>query len=240
MVRYLGPFQTVCNDWNYWWTYLSEHISEADELRLRAAGADQPESGAANNVGQQGAAAPVNGGGIRLAADRWQRVPPLPVLRRSGRQAGQRRLRDRPARLRQEAQLLDPRIATSRSTPTRPAIRARPSRVAHASRTARHSVATRSAVPSCQRSRAIHETAQAPFASRNQHLQGRPDRDRPDRRLLVCRLHQVRQPVRTPVHDSRDLLERQRVAIRLAGADRRGRRGQGDRCLAGARLPLGL
>ena len=27
MVRYLGPFQTVCNDWNYWWTYLSEHIS---------------------------------------------------------------------------------------------------------------------------------------------------------------------------------------------------------------------
>ncbi len=27
MVRYLGPFQTVCNDWNYWWTYLAEHIS---------------------------------------------------------------------------------------------------------------------------------------------------------------------------------------------------------------------
>ena len=29
MVRYLGPFQTVCDDWNYWWTYLSEHLSEA-------------------------------------------------------------------------------------------------------------------------------------------------------------------------------------------------------------------
>ena len=29
MVRYLGPYQTVCNDWNYWWTYLSEHVSEA-------------------------------------------------------------------------------------------------------------------------------------------------------------------------------------------------------------------
>ncbi len=28
MVRYLGPYVTVCNDWNYWWTYLSEHISE--------------------------------------------------------------------------------------------------------------------------------------------------------------------------------------------------------------------
>ena len=28
MVRYLGPYQTVCDDWNYWWTYLSEHISE--------------------------------------------------------------------------------------------------------------------------------------------------------------------------------------------------------------------
>ena len=42
MVRYLGPYQTVCNDWNYFWTYLSEHISEATQLRLRPARADQP------------------------------------------------------------------------------------------------------------------------------------------------------------------------------------------------------
>jgi phospholipid/cholesterol/gamma-HCH transport system substrate-binding protein len=64
MVRYLGPFQTVCDDWNYWWTYLSEHISEqtafgfAQRALLNSANA-QP-----NSVNSQGATAPVNGGGV--------------------------------------------------------------------------------------------------------------------------------------------------------------------------------
>jgi ABC-type transporter Mla subunit MlaD len=64
MVKYLGPYQTVCNDWNYWWTYLSEHLSEqtsfgfAQRALLNVANPFQP-----NSVGQQGAIAPVNGGG---------------------------------------------------------------------------------------------------------------------------------------------------------------------------------
>ena len=41
MIRYLGPYVTVCDDWNYWWTYLSEHLSETEHVRLRAAGAAQ-------------------------------------------------------------------------------------------------------------------------------------------------------------------------------------------------------
>src|SRR2546430_1765970 len=63
MVRYLGPYQTVCDDWNYWWTYLSEHISEetsfgfAQRALLNQTSPVQP-----NNVGTQGATAPVNGG----------------------------------------------------------------------------------------------------------------------------------------------------------------------------------
>ena len=63
MVRYLGPYQTVCDYWNYWWTYLSEHISEqtafgfAQRALLNQANSAQP-----NNVGSQGATAPVNGG----------------------------------------------------------------------------------------------------------------------------------------------------------------------------------
>ncbi|MBV9196291.1 MAG: MCE family protein [Solirubrobacterales bacterium] len=62
IVRYLGPFQTVCNDWNYWWTYLAEHISGqtrygfAQRVLLNFAHADQP-----NNVGQAGATEPANG-----------------------------------------------------------------------------------------------------------------------------------------------------------------------------------
>ena len=64
MVRYLGPYQTVCNDWNYFWTYLSEHISEstsfgfAQRVLLNQGDPLQP-----NNVGQQGATQPANGGG---------------------------------------------------------------------------------------------------------------------------------------------------------------------------------
>jgi virulence factor Mce-like protein len=65
MVRYLGPYQTVCDDWNYWWTYLSEHLSEettfgfAQRALLNQTNPLQP-----NNVGTQGATAPVNGGGF--------------------------------------------------------------------------------------------------------------------------------------------------------------------------------
>jgi phospholipid/cholesterol/gamma-HCH transport system substrate-binding protein len=64
MVKYLGPFQTVCNDWNYFWTYLSEHISEqtsfglAQRVLINLGNPAQP-----NNIGQQGAVAPVDGGG---------------------------------------------------------------------------------------------------------------------------------------------------------------------------------
>jgi virulence factor Mce-like protein len=64
MVRYLGPFQTVCDDWNYFWTYISDTFSEqtsfgfAQRALLNTANATQT-----NNVGQQGATAPANGGG---------------------------------------------------------------------------------------------------------------------------------------------------------------------------------
>jgi len=64
IVKYLGPFQTVCDDWNYFWTYLSEHISEetnfgfAQRVLLNQTNTSQP-----NNVGQQGASAPADGGG---------------------------------------------------------------------------------------------------------------------------------------------------------------------------------
>src|SRR6185503_17803898 len=28
----VGPYQTVCNYWNYWFTYLPEHITEEDQV----------------------------------------------------------------------------------------------------------------------------------------------------------------------------------------------------------------
>ena len=63
MVRYLGPFQTVCDDWNYWWTYLSEHISEATAFGFaQRALLMQSNPAQSNNVSDQGATAPVDGG----------------------------------------------------------------------------------------------------------------------------------------------------------------------------------
>jgi hypothetical protein len=62
MLRYLGPYQTVCDDWNYWFTYLPEHQSDqtafgfTQRVLLMFADGNQPD-----NVGAQGAIHPANG-----------------------------------------------------------------------------------------------------------------------------------------------------------------------------------
>jgi virulence factor Mce-like protein len=64
MVKYLGPYQTVCDDWNYFWTYLSDLVSEQTRFgTAQRALINVANSAQTNNVGQQGAVAPVNGGG---------------------------------------------------------------------------------------------------------------------------------------------------------------------------------
>jgi hypothetical protein len=63
MVRYLGPYQTVCNDWNYWWTYIADHFSEATAFGYaQRVLLNQTNPFQSNNLSQQGATAPVNGG----------------------------------------------------------------------------------------------------------------------------------------------------------------------------------
>jgi virulence factor Mce-like protein len=62
MVRYLGPYQTVCDYWNYWWTFLSEHISEATSFGFaQRALLNQTDPLQPNNVATQGATEPVDG-----------------------------------------------------------------------------------------------------------------------------------------------------------------------------------
>jgi virulence factor Mce-like protein len=64
VLRYLGPYQTVCDYFNYFWTYLADNVSErtgygtAQRILSKFANPLQP-----NNLGGAGAAAPVNGGG---------------------------------------------------------------------------------------------------------------------------------------------------------------------------------
>jgi hypothetical protein len=62
MVKYLGPYQTVCDDWNYAWTYLSDTVSEpttfgtSQRALLMTANPSQP-----NNPSTEPASGPQNG-----------------------------------------------------------------------------------------------------------------------------------------------------------------------------------
>jgi hypothetical protein len=63
VIKYLGPFVTVCNDWNYWWTNLSGDLDEATDFGFaQRALLNETNPAQTNNVGTQGATAPVNGG----------------------------------------------------------------------------------------------------------------------------------------------------------------------------------
>jgi hypothetical protein len=64
MLRYLGPYVTVCNDWNYWWTNLAGDLDEETSFGYaQRALVNFANSGQPNNVGSIGATEPVNGGG---------------------------------------------------------------------------------------------------------------------------------------------------------------------------------
>ncbi len=67
VVRFLGPYQTVCNDWNYAWTDLADVVSEpnsfgtAQRALFMSANPTQP-----NNPATEPATAPANGGGLNV------------------------------------------------------------------------------------------------------------------------------------------------------------------------------
>jgi ABC-type transporter Mla subunit MlaD len=61
-LRYLGPYQTVCDNFNYFWNYLQDNVSvqnsfgTAQRILVKTANPFQ-----ANSIGNPGAAVPVNG-----------------------------------------------------------------------------------------------------------------------------------------------------------------------------------
>jgi hypothetical protein len=60
-LRYLGPYVTVCNFWNYFWTFVAEQFSESDPTgniqRALLQGANHQD----NNVAKSDATLPANG-----------------------------------------------------------------------------------------------------------------------------------------------------------------------------------
>jgi virulence factor Mce-like protein len=63
LVRFLGPYQTVCNGWNYFWTYLGEHISETDPTGTAQRALNGGVAPQRNGYGSIGATEPVMGEG---------------------------------------------------------------------------------------------------------------------------------------------------------------------------------
>jgi virulence factor Mce-like protein len=61
LVRFLGPYQTVCNYWNYMWAFLGEHLSEADPTGTAQRANNNSVAKQRNGLGDIGATEPVNG-----------------------------------------------------------------------------------------------------------------------------------------------------------------------------------
>jgi ABC-type transporter Mla subunit MlaD len=60
-LKFYGPFQTVCNYWNYWWTFLGEHLSAESGQGLSQRSESKSAAPQTNNQGSMGAYDPVNG-----------------------------------------------------------------------------------------------------------------------------------------------------------------------------------
>ncbi len=61
MVRYLGPFVTVCNDWNYFWAELADLVSEQTSFGMAQRALIMFANHQATSVGTQGAPVMANG-----------------------------------------------------------------------------------------------------------------------------------------------------------------------------------
>jgi hypothetical protein len=61
VMRYLGPYVTVCNSWNMMWTYLADGVSEQTRFGNAQRALLNFANHQTNNVGSQGASAPANG-----------------------------------------------------------------------------------------------------------------------------------------------------------------------------------
>ena len=60
-LRYLGPYQTVCNYWTYFFTFLGEHVSQVGPYGYSQRAAIKSTGQQTNNPSSMGAAEPANG-----------------------------------------------------------------------------------------------------------------------------------------------------------------------------------
>jgi hypothetical protein len=63
-MRFYGPYVTVCNYWNYFWTYLAEHFSEPDSSGQAQRALVNTSPRQEDSPGAMGADEPANGEGV--------------------------------------------------------------------------------------------------------------------------------------------------------------------------------
>ena len=75
MVRFIGPYQTVCNYWNYFWTFVAEHFSEPDVTGHSQRALVNTTGNQDDGFGSMGANAPANGEEVRRGTPQFMQGP---------------------------------------------------------------------------------------------------------------------------------------------------------------------
>jgi virulence factor Mce-like protein len=101
-LRFYGPYVTVCNFWNYWWTYLAEHFSEPDTTGSAQRALANITGRQEDSLNSQGADEPANGEGVIEGTPQYAQDQPYgAAVAPDGRadcEAGQRGYVERQAR----------------------------------------------------------------------------------------------------------------------------------------------
>jgi phospholipid/cholesterol/gamma-HCH transport system substrate-binding protein len=100
-LRFYGPYVTVCNSWNYFWTYLAEHFSEPDSTGSAQRALVNFASPQEDSLGAMGADEPANGKNAAGTPQYGQDQPYGAAVAPDGRadcEAGQRGFVERQAR----------------------------------------------------------------------------------------------------------------------------------------------
>jgi virulence factor Mce-like protein len=100
-LRFYGPYVTVCNSWNYFWTYLAEHFSEPDSTGSAQRALVNFAAPQEDSLGSMGADEPANGRNALGTPQYAQDQPYGAAVTPDGRadcEAGQRGYTERQAR----------------------------------------------------------------------------------------------------------------------------------------------
>jgi virulence factor Mce-like protein len=101
-LRFYGPYVTVCNSWNYFFTYLAEHFSEPDTTGSAQRALANVTGRQEDSLGSMGADEPANGEGVQEGTPQYAQDQPYgAAIGPDGRadcEAGQRGFVERQAK----------------------------------------------------------------------------------------------------------------------------------------------